>query len=328
MKMHCIAALGLCVFSLNFIQAQVFNFDDGSLTDTTGEVTLAPFNIFGSGQIPAPASGTLEVSNGELRLSAAHFGNGTASDPAILGTILGPTRIGVVNPTPYQDFEVSVYLTDPGTIEGTGEIPITLIGARLTDVGPGTTKGYGVQVGMNAVGDLLAVGLVKSLNEFPTFMKREDGASQAYAFPFTEASQFLITFTGRGSVLEVFVDDLSTETNGITFTSVDTEFQAGVTGFLVGAYINDPEKSVMAAIDSFSARPAPELPEAPELTIQEAMKLTWPSVEGNFELQTTRDLIGAWRKVDAPVINVDGTLQATVLKEATNRFYRLRPIAD
>ena len=328
MKKHCIAALGLFVFSLNFIQAQVFNFDDGLLTDTTGEVTMVPFNVFGSGQIPAPASGTLEVSDGELRLSATHFGNGTAFDPAILGTILGPTRIGVINPTPYQDFEVSVHLTDPGTIQENGSVPITLIGARLTDLGPGTTKGYGVQIGKNAVGDLLAIALVKSHNESITVMKREDGADQAYAIPYTEETTFLITFTGRGSVLEVFVDDLSTETYGFTFTAVDTEFQAGATGFLVGAYLEDPENSVTAAIDSFTARPAPELPEAPELTIQEAMKLTWPAVEGNFELQTTRVLIGAWRKVDVPVINVDGTLQATVLKEATNRFYRLRPIEE
>lgn len=328
MKIKFIAVLGLCAFSINFIQAQVFNFDDGSLTDTTGEVTLVPFNVFGSGQIPEPASGTIDASGGDLRLSATHFGNGTSFDPAILGTILGPTRIGVINPTPYQDFEVSFLITDPGTTGEDGRPPATIIAARVTDAGPGTTKGYGVQFGVDKILERAVVALVKINNESLTVFEREDGKNQAYSFDNTDASKYLITFTGRGPVLEVFVDDLSTETHGITWSTVDTEFQAGVTGIIVAAWESDPEKSVTAAIDDFSSKPAPELPEAPELAIQQAVQLSWPLVEGSFQLETTRELIGAWRKMDIPVIEVDGTLQATVLKDATNRYFRLRPIAE
>ena len=327
MKIKFIAVLGLCAFSINFIHAQVFNFDVGSLTDTTGEVTLVPFNVFGSGQIPEPASGIIDASGGDLRLSATHFGNGTSFDPAILGTILGPTRIGVINPTPYQDFEVSFLITDPGTTGEDGRPPATIIAARVSDAGPGTTKGYGVQFGVNGIGQAV-VALVKINNESLSVFEREDGKNQAYYIDHTDASTYLITFTGRGPVLEVFVDDLSTDELGITWSTVDTEFQTGVTGIIVAAWESDPEKSVTAAIDNFSSKPAPELPEAPELAIQQAVQLSWPLGEGNFQLETTRELIGAWRKMDIPVIEVDGMLQSTVLKEATNRYFRLRPIAE
>lgn len=52
MKYKYLAALLVSSFVFSNIQAQVFNFDDNSLSDTTGQVTLVPLNIFGSGQLP------------------------------------------------------------------------------------------------------------------------------------------------------------------------------------------------------------------------------------------------------------------------------------
>lgn len=313
------------LLALNSVQSQTFNFDDNTLLDTTGQVSLIPFNIFGSGQLPPPASGTLDTSEGSLRLSATHFGMGTSFDPSILGTILGPTRIGVVNPTPYQDFKVSALIKDAGALGDTGLNPFILIAARLTNIGPGTTNGYAVQMG-HTEGGTRAVGLVKIVNELPTWFKLNEKGGEVASFLHTDQSQYLITFTGIGSVLTVEIDDLSTETPGFVFSVVDTEFSAGATGILSSAPLPDPEQPVTAVIDNFTVGPAPVLPEAPALTIEQSVKLTWPLIEGNFQLESSVASDGIWRKVETPVFEVDGTLQATVVIDEVNRYFRLRPI--
>ncbi len=325
MKHKYLAALLLGSFVFNNIQAQIFNFDDNSLSDTTGQVSLVPFNIFGSGQVPPPAAGSIEASEGVLRMSATHFGMGTSFDPSILGTILGPTRIGVINPTPYQDFKVSVLVTDAGTLGDTGFNPFILLGARLSNVGPGTTAGYAVQLGFASDGKR-SIGLVKIVNEQPATIKINGGKIDGFSFPHTEQSQYLITFTGMGPVLTVEFDDLSTDAPALVFSVVDADFSAGATGILLAAPVQIPEQSVTAMVDNFTAGPAPVLPEAPALTIAQAVKLTWPIIEGNFQLESATELLGAWRKVDAPVFEMDGTLQATVVVDEVNRYFRLRPI--
>jgi hypothetical protein len=321
-----LSTIVFCFVSLNFVQSQTFNFDDNTLMDTTGTVSLVPFNIFGSGQIPAPASGTLDTSEGKLRLSATHFGNGTAFDPTILGTILGPTRIGVVNPTPYQDFKVSILITDTGSLADTESNPLVLLGARLTDVGPGTTKGYGIALSADINGQPSIV-LYKIVNENTIIMKREDGSEYAFGVSnLSKQSQILLTFTGVGPVLTVDTDDLTTDVPGYSFSATDTEYTAGVSGVIVAAFNPNPEQSVTAAIDNFTSGPAPILPAAPELTIAQSVKLTWPMMEGNFQLESSPSLNYVWRKVETQVFEVDGMLQATVVVDAENSYFRLRPI--
>lgn len=321
-----LTALMVSAFALHSIQAQTFNFDDNSLTDTTGQVSLIPFNIFGSGQLPPPASGALDTSEGELKLSATHFGMGTSFDPSILGTILGPTRIGVVNPTPYQDFKVSCLVTNPGDLGDTGLNPFLYLGARVTDVGPGTTKAYAAWLGYSLDGQL-SIGLVKIINEAPEYLLKEDGTEYSVKINnSSEQSRYLITFTGIGSVLRVEADDLSTEAPGLNFSTVDTEFSAGATAIILAAPFEQAEQSITATIDNFTAGPAPILPEGPALTIEQSVKLTWPVIEGNFQLESATELDGFWVEVGAPVFEVDGMLQATVVIDEVNRYYRIRPI--
>ena len=301
--------------------AQTYNFDDASLTDTTGQTTLVPFNIFGSGQIPAPADGTISAADVVLNLGATHFGMGTAFDPTVLGTILGPTRIGVVNPVPYEDFEVSMVITDFGGLD-----PFFLLGARLTDFGHGTTKGYGVQIGYRPSSGNRQISMVKIENENPEFISINSELNASTLSDFTEDSQFKIVFTGRGSLLTLFVDDLSTDEPGYYFSANDDTFTAGVTGIIVAAGLSTPEVTVAGKIDDFVSRPAPNLPTPPSLSIAEAVMLSWPMMEGNFVLDSAPSPFGRWTQVETPVVEVDGELRASVIKRAAKQYFQLRAV--
>lgn len=326
MKNKLIALIGLSVLSQSIVLAQEFNFNDGSITDTTGQVELVPFNIFGSGQLPPPASGTIEAVDGQLKLSASHLGMGTSFDPTILGTILGPTRIGVFNPTQYEDFKISVLVTELENLADTGNIPSVLIAARLTDIGPGTTKGYAIQLGPST-GSGRTITMAKIINENPVTFLHDDGTHKGGSFDFNEQSQYLITFTGVGSVLTATIDDLTTEdSRGMKFSVEDTEFSAGETGVVIATQLVFPEQSISASIDNFIVGPAPVLPEPPALKIEQSVTLTWPMIEGNFQLESSIISRGVWRLESVPVIEVDGFLQATVVMDEFNRYFRLSPI--
>ena len=152
---------------------------------------------------------------------------GTAFDPAVLGTILGPTRIGVANPVGYVDFEVSMTITDTGTIGDDGPNPWILLGARITDFGPGTTKGYAVQLGRTTE-NKRSFSLVKIENEATTYLNFSDGNDASIGIEnYTEISQYKIVFTGIGSLLTVFIDDLTTEAPGFYFSVNDDTYTAG-----------------------------------------------------------------------------------------------------
>ena len=317
------------VLALGAFQAhsQTYNFDDGSLTDTTGQTTLVPFNIFGSGQIPAPASGTISAADGVLNLSANHFGMGTAFDPTVLGTILGPTRVGVVNPVPYEDFEVSMIVTDPGTIGDGGTNPWILLGARLTDVGPGTTKGYAAEIGRSIDESFPTISLQKIENEVLTSFELSDGSVLgATVVSHNENSQYKIVFTGKGSLLTVYFDNLSNEAPGIYFSVNDDTYTAGVSAVLIAAGNDQPEVSISSKIDDFVSRAAPVLPTPPALTITETVLLTWPLMEGNFILETALKLDGVWYKVPSPVVEAEGELRAVVPKDYDRKYFRLRAV--
>lgn len=315
----------MSVLSQSIVLAQEFNFNDGTLTDTTGQVELVPFNIFGSGQLPPPAAGTIEAVDGQLKLSASHLGMGTSFDPTILGTILGPTRIGVFNPTQYEDFKISVLVTELENIADTGKIPSVLVAARLTDIGPGTTKGYAVQLGP-ALGSGRSITMAKIINENPVPFLHDDGNHKGLTFDFNEQSQYLITFTGVGSLLTATIDDLTTESRGIKFSVEDTEFSAGATGVVLATQLEVAEQSISAAVDNFIVGPAPVLPEPPALKIEQSVTLTWPMIEGNFQLESSIISRGVWRIENVPVIEVNGFLQATVVMDEFNRYFRLSAI--
>ncbi len=317
------------VFALGSLQgvSQIYSFDDGTLTDTTGQISLAPFNIFGSGQLPPPASGTIAASEGVLNLSATHFGSGTSFDPTILGAILGPTRIGVLNPVPYADFEVSVEITDTGTISDGTLNPTTILAARITNPGPGTTSGYGVQMGLNLAGDTRTISLVKIVNESPIIFKYPEGGDVAIAASNgIPNGRYKIIFTGRGSLLTVFVDDLETENPGLSFSFSDSEFTAGISGIIVAAPFASAESSVSAKYDNFVSRAAPVLSETPPLTINPAVLLSWPMVEGNVVLESARSLRGPWRVLSVPLVEANGMLNAAVVRQGDQQYFRLTAV--
>ena len=262
-----------------------------------------------------------------LNLSATHFGNGTSFDPTILGTILGPTRIGVLNPVPYADFEVSVEITDTGTISDGTLNPTIILGARLTNPGPGTTSGYGVQLGMNATGDSRTISLVKIVNESPNIFQYPEGGDAAVRIVNgTPNGRYKIIFTGRGSLLTVYVDDLDTEIPGASISFSDSEFTAGISGIIVAAPFASAESSVSAKLDNFVSRAAPVLGETPPLYINPAVLLSWPMVEGNVVLESAPSLRGPWRVLSVPLVEANGMLNAAVVRQGDQQYFRLTAV--
>ena len=49
-------------------------------------------------------------------------------------------------------------------------------------------------------------------------------------------------------------------------------------------------------------------------------------LSGDFQLEAASEILGAWQLVDAPVMEINRMLQATVVMEEVNRYCRLRPV--
>ena len=139
----------------------------------------------------------------------------------------------------------------------------------------------------------------------------------------------------NGKELRFYVDgglvDTVAYTGGVNFTRTDTSFWLGSEGGgnpYVGSLDRFKISKGMLTADQLDSWPIPGVqPGSPELTIENSVRLTWPTTPGGYSLQTSTDLgdVKNWTTVtNAPLVDSRGYFMVfpTTLGKLFYRLYK------
>jgi hypothetical protein len=225
---YCAVAVGLAASEVG--RAQFFDFNDGNAGG------LTEYNPLTAVGMP----GTYSFSDGTVRLQ--HSGV-----PEAMAGIVGPGRLGYVNSTSVSNFSSSVEIVawqESGNQFG--------LAARVSEVGLGTSDGYGLFYSINT-GTLLFNRLT---NEAGTLI-----GTQA-TFNLEAGNTYRLLFTGEGSTLTGTMQQKAGEDlffDIAQITAEDATYASGISGVLALACACDPTSAVDVTFDNlFLAVPEPE----------------------------------------------------------------------
>jgi hypothetical protein len=139
----------------------------------------------------------------------------------------------------------------------------------------------------------------------------------------------------NGKELRFYVDgglvDTVAYTGGVNFTRTDTSFWLGSEGGgnpYVGSLDRFKISKGILTADQLDSWPIPGVqPGSPELTIENSVRLTWPTTPGGYSLQTSTDLgdVKNWTTVtNAPLVDSRGYFMVfpTTLGKLFYRLYK------
>ena len=279
----CVLAAGILMTGgVSVTQAQAFldDFTDGNDTGWNRYDTIGSHPAF-------PDQGTWTFPNGGYRMQAA-------ASPA--PGVVGPARIGSLQPHVYTDFYVAVDVVNWNDTIDQSFGPF----ARLTDVGLGTTKGYVMtyQVGSKDI------DITRVTGEAAERSVRQNGNGDIVL---EAGKSYRLVFIGKGALLIARVYDLADLVNPLVeISGTDPDpYPSGVNGLLVYDNSDNADSIADATFDNyFESDVEPPVIKMTDLGFG-AWELAWPAEASTFVLQSSPVLPGTsgdWTDVSSAEI--------------------------
>lgn len=298
--LHTLLALASGFFFNPQCDAQVDDFNDGNANG------WFEYNPLGTA--------SFQVVNGAYRITSP-----ASSNPA------NPARAGSLRQdvTYSTNFYISVDVTNwnDSVNQSFGLL------ARVTDAGPGTTKGYAFTYDRGTTATSGDVDISRITGEAPTEVP-VSGNDDIHLVP---GRTYRFVFLGINSTLEGRIYEHPNLTNAVvTVTGTDSTYPSGICGLVIYSVPGGPD----ATFDNyFATNSEPRLPTPPprlaiELRSADFVTVTWPTNAAGFSLQfTTNAFVNpvTWNTVNQDdLFLVDDRWEHFQFTSEAPQFFRLR----